>query len=100
MIPTGLELLIFIPSTVLLTVAIYFLLNQLKIFSFKLPNLLIAAGIAFPAMLILSFLSPIIGAVSIFTIFMVNSKKDNRAQTGFKLAVAYFLAAFILSFLI
>lgn len=104
MIPTGLGLLIFIPSLAFLSLAIYFLLNEIKIFNFQkvnnIFNAIIALGISVPAMYLLSFLSPFIGAVSIFTIFTVKPKDGDKMQLGILLSILYFIVAFAASFFI
>ena len=100
MFPEGLEVITFLSSTILLSAAIYYLLNELKIFNFHKINIIIAIGISIPTMILLPFLSPIIGSVSIFLIFLKNSKKKNRMHLGIILSIIYFIVAMMVTFFV
>ncbi|OGI15883.1 hypothetical protein A3K63_00785 [Candidatus Micrarchaeota archaeon RBG_16_49_10] len=100
MIPATPGLFVFIPSSILLTVALYHLLNELKIFNFQKANIPIAIAIALPAMYFLSFLSPFIGAASIFIIFTTRPKKETKMRLAMLLSAGYFLAASLVVYLL
>ena len=80
-----------------LAFALYIVLEQLKIFhsSTEIINIILATGISAISYLLLFPLSPVIGAVSLFFIFIEKYKGDKGLTLGLTLGVSYFLLTLI-----
>ena len=80
------------------TIALKFILDELKIFKMKEINWIISLAISFSAIILLSVIAPFVSALSIFFISITKIKGTRGLLIGIDGAVLYLIFSLFLSF--